>query len=276
LIALATCRDLPDGDPDDRPLRDALGAAFVAWDDPDADWDAFDTVVVRSTWDYVGRREAFLDWAERAGKRLHNPAAVLRWNTDKRYLADLAAAGLPVVDTAFVAPGERFAPDAVRGPLVVKPTVSAGARDTARHDDPVAAGEHVAALHAGGRVAMVQPYVEAVEEAGETALLYLDGAYSHAIRKGPLLVGDAEQDPTGLFITEDIRPREPSPDERAAADRVMDWVTERFGTLLYARVDLLPGDEPALLELELTEPSLFLAHADGATERLARAIAARA
>jgi hypothetical protein len=273
LIALATCRDLPDGDPDDRPLRDALGAEFVAWDDPAVDWAAYDAVVLRSPWDYAGRRDEFVAWAEAVGPALHNPAHVVRWNTDKRYLGELAEAGLPVLETAFLEPGEPFvAPGA---PFVVKPAVSAGAKDTARHDDPATAAEHVGALHTTGRVAMVQPYVEAIDEAGETALLYLDGAYSHAIRKGPLLIDEPAQDPSGLFVSEDIRPREPSAEERAAADRVMAWVSERFGTLLYARVDLLPGDEPLLLELELTEPSLFLGHAMGATERLAAAVLGR-
>jgi len=95
-----------------------------------------------------------------------------------------------------------------------------------------------------------------------------------AVRKGPMLGGAEAADDSGLFLAEDISAREPSDDERAAADRVMAWVHERFGRLLYARVDLLPGDEPAVLELELTEPSLFLGHAPGATERLARLIAA--
>jgi hypothetical protein len=246
------------------------------WDDPAVDWDAFDLVVVRCTWDYQQRHDAFLAWA--AGvPRLANPSPVIAWNTDKRYLGELAAAGLPTVATTFVAPGEAFvAPDAPE--LVVKPSVSAGARDTQRY----AAGEageaaaHVARLHAEGRTAMVQPYVDGVDAAGETALLYLGGAYSHAIRKGPLLEPGGAP-PEGLFAPEDIRARRPSAAERALADRVVAAMTERWGPLLYVRVDLLPGPgaEPTIIEIELTEPSLFLAHDDGAAERLAAAIAAR-
>src|SRR6185503_12412402 len=156
----------------------------------------------------------------------------------------------------------------------IKPAVGAGSLDAARHDDHGPAAAHVARLHSEGRPALVQPYVEAVDEAGETALVYLGGEYSHAVRKGPMLGGAEATDDSGLFLAEDISAREPSDDERAAADRVMAWVDERFGRLLYARVDLLPGDEPAVLELELTEPSLFLSNAPGATERLARLIAA--
>jgi hypothetical protein len=275
VIALATCRALPDLDPDDRLLRDALGAAdAVVWDDPAADWDAYELVVVRSTWDYIWRRDAFLGWARSLGERLLNPAAVLAWNTDKRYLADLSEAGLPVVETAFLEPGEALAPGLP--PLVVKPAVGAGSIDAARHDDLRAAAAHAARLHADGRVAMVQPYVASVDHAGETALVYVAGTYSHAVRKGPLLgAASAQPDASGLFLAEDIAPREPSAAERAVADRVMAWVTERFGTLLYARVDLLGGEEPAVLELELTEPSLFLGHAPGAAERLAAATATR-
>jgi glutathione synthase/RimK-type ligase-like ATP-grasp enzyme len=247
----------------------------AVWDDPSVDWDGYALVVVRSTWDYVDRRDAFVAWA-RTVPRLANPAAVLAWNTDKRYLAELAAAGLPTVPTEFLAPGDPFAaPDAAE--LVVKPTVSAGSRDTRRHsaEHADAAAAHVAELHAAGRTAMVQPYLGDVDHAGETALLYLGGALSHAIRKGPMLpVGGGV--PDGLFALEDISRREPSAGERALGERVMSTVRARWGELLYARVDLLPapGGEPVLIELELTEPSLFLGHAPGAPERLAAAIAA--
>jgi len=254
LIALATCRALPDLDPDDRLLLGALDGRAVpaVWDDPEVDWDAFELVVVRNTWDYVDRREAFLAWADRVGARLRNPPDVVRWSTDKRYLTELAAAGLPVLETAFVAAGEPLP----ALPLVVKPAVGAGSIDAARHDDEAAAAEHVARL--GG--ALVQPYVEG----DETALVYLAGAYSHAIRKGPVL--GAPTDATGLYLAEEIAPAEPTRAEREVADRVMAWATERFGALLYGRVDLLGG---AVLELELAEPSLFLAQAPGAAERLA-------
>jgi glutathione synthase/RimK-type ligase-like ATP-grasp enzyme len=260
LIALATCGAFPDLDPDDRLLAAALGGRAVpaVWDDPAVDWERFERVVVRSTWDYTGRRDEFLAWAERVGaRRLRNPPDVLRWSTDKRYLAELDDAGLPVVETAFVAAGEPLpAP-----PLVVKPPVGAGSIDAARHDDPGAATEHVARLG----TALVQPYVQAEE----TALVYLGGAFSHAIRKGPMLDARAEPAAGGLFLDEEITAVDPTADERAAADRVMAWVTERFGTLVYARIDLLGG---AVLEVELAEPSLFLAHAPGAAERLAAAI----
>lgn len=203
---------------------------------------------------------------------------MIAWNTDKHYLGELAADGLPVVPTAFVGPGEPFAaPDAPQ--LVVKPTVSAGSLDTARYaaEDHEAAAAHVERLHVKGRSAMVQPYLEGVDVSGETALLYLGGELSHAIRKGPMLTATGGTAPgEDLFVHEEIAPREPSAAERAIGERVVALVTERFGPLLYARVDLLPSPGgPVIIEVELTEPSLFLSQSAGAPARLAAAIAAR-
>lgn len=276
-VALATCSSFPEGDEDDAGLPAAIGGdvTFAVWDDPAVDWAAFDVVVVRSTWDYQGRRDAFLAWARGLDDRLVNPPDVLAWNTDKRYLRELADAGLPVVPTVLIGPGEAFrAPD--DDEYVVKPTVSAGSRDTARFGradgDAVRAAALVASIHASGRTAMVQPYVASVDARGETALLYFDGAFSHAIHKGPLLRPGAE--PTSeVFAAETIAPRDASAAERTVAERVLAHAAQRFGDLAYARIDLVDdaAGDPLLLELELTEPSLFFA---GDPARLARFAAA--
>jgi glutathione synthase/RimK-type ligase-like ATP-grasp enzyme len=271
-VGLATSSAVPELWEDDHPLLPALDACGVdavpaVWDDPSVDWDAFDLVVIRSTWDYVPRREQFLAWA-RSVPRLANPAEVVDWNTDKCYLGELAAAGVPVVPTSWVAPGEAFTPPA--GEHVVKPTVSAGARDTARY----AAGEdstpHVERLLADGRSVMVQPYVAAVDTAGETALVHVDGVLSHAARKAPVLVPGLD-DPDLVEITA----RAPSAAERRVAAAAL-AALPFAAPLLYARVDVVPGpDGPVVIELELTEPCLFLDTAPGAAERLADAVAAR-
>ena len=136
--------------------------------------------------------------------------------------------------------------------------------------------KHVAGLVAAGRHAMVQPYLSAVDEAGESALLFFGGRYSHAIRKGQML--HAGRGPgTGLYVEEDIRPRDPSAAEREAAERVLDAIPWCREELLYARVDLIPGPdgEPRLVELELAEPSLFLSYSPGAEERLAELVEGR-
>ena len=265
-VALAGCTALDD--PDEPALIAALAAVGVAaegrpWD-ADVDWSSYNLVVVRSTWDYVERREEFLAWAD-AVPRLANPAAVLRWNTDKRYLQRLADAGVPVVPTTYVT-SDFVAP---AGEYVVKPTVSVAAMDTARYGsgDEVAARAHVARLVGAGREVMVQPYLASVETHQETSLLFVGGEYSHGAQKGRVLTGVGALSPTEW----DLGPREPSAAERALADQVLAAVDE---PLLYARVDLLAGqDGPLLLELELTEPFLFLDFADGAADRFAAAIA---
>lgn len=267
MIGLATCGAFPQGDPDDAQLTTVLpDARWVVWDDPSVDWAAFDLVVLRSTWDYQERREAFLAWA-RSVPRIVNPPEVIEWNTDKRYLRDLQGA----VPTEFVAPGARF--DAPAGEYVVKPSIGAGSRHTARYapGEERRAAALVAEIHASGRTAMVQPYLSAIDESGETALLYFDGVYSHAIRKGPLLRPGAE--PTSeVFAPETIDPRDPPADERALADAAVAHV----GDLAYARVDIVRGPGgPLLLELELTEPSLFFTQAPGAAERFAAAVRSR-
>lgn len=277
-IALATCSEFPQLDADDQVLVPALAALGiegipVVWDEPFADWGAFDLAVVRNTWDYVGRREQFLAWAARAG-RLVNPPEVLEWSTEKRYLDDLRAAGLPVVPTMFIEPGGRF--PVLEGDVVVKPSESGGSRDTERHgpDSEKDAATLATRIHLSGRTVIVQPYLRGVEGRGETALLYLGGEFSHAIHKGPMLRAGVVAS-HGLFVEEQIAAREPSPAERAVGDRVMTYVTQRFGTLAYARVDLLPAlGGHLVLELELAEPSLFLTTAPGAPERFAAVLAA--
>lgn len=277
-IAIVTCAELPRLDPDDRLLAPALaalgiGSEIVRWDDPAADWAAYDLAAVRNTWDYAARRDEFLAWA-RSVPRIVNPAAVLEWTTDKRYMAELEAAGLPVVHTEFVdAPGASV--DVGPHGVVVKPAIGAGSVDAGRHTDPVEAAAHVQELVTSGRTAMVQPFLPGIAERGETALMYLGGAYSHAIHKGPMLPERGIVRPDGLFQPESILAREPTAGERAVADDVMAWVAERFGTLAYARVDVVPGPggAPAVLECELSEPSLFLGTSEGAADRLARSLA---
>jgi glutathione synthase/RimK-type ligase-like ATP-grasp enzyme len=199
--------------------------------------------------------------------RILNSVDVLRWNTDKRYLATL---GMDTIPTAFLPPGDPFVtPEA---PFVVKPSVGAGSIGAARYDaGDERAHDHVRDLHAAGKTVMVQPLLEAVDHAGEVALHYVGGVFSHAVRKAAMLRrgGDPGE---GLFVEERISAAEPSEDELELAERALDAVPFERGELLYARVDLLPG--PVLLEVELTEPSLYLGYSEGAAERFADAVAA--
>lgn len=259
-----------------------IAAEAVVWDDPAVTWTAYDLTVLRSPWDYALRRDEFVAWA-RTVPTLANPADVVAWNTDKRYLAELAAAGVPTVPTAWVEPGADWHPPADTGEYVIKPAVSAGSQDTGRYDlaDPEhrkLAAAHLRRLGGAGRVAMVQPYLDAVDTAGETALLFLAGpdglVFSHAIRKGPMLTGP-DLGVAALYKEERIESRTATPAQRDAAERALAAVPGGPDRLLYARVDLIPGPDgaPVLVELELTEPSLFVGYADGAPDRLAEAVA---
>jgi O-ureido-D-serine cyclo-ligase len=296
-IALVTAREALPLDPDMQPLARALQAAGAdvatpCWDDPAVDWGSFDAAVLRSTWDYVERIDEFLAWCGRcaAHTSLLNPPPVVRWNTDKHYLRQLHRAGVPVVPTRFIEPGQ-WAPRELDAFLaggdaactvgvvgdfsefVVKPAIGAGSRDAARHgrDDVGRALEHVERLLQADRSVLLQPYLGRVDEQGETAVLYFGGAYSHAARKGPLLRAGAGL-VEGLFAPEDIRPREAEAAERAVAAGA--YAAIPFAPPVYARIDLIRDatGAPVVLELELTEPSLFLEHGAGAAERFARAL----
>jgi hypothetical protein len=280
LVSAASARHLDEDLPPLVRALEELGAQaeIVVWDDPAVPWRAFDGAVVRSAWDYPPRRDAFVAWAHALPVPLLNGAEVLAWNTDKRYLEDLAARGIPITHTTYIGPNDPILlPEADE--LVVKPTVSGGANDTARYRDRTAAEEHVRRLAAVGRVAMVQPYQSSVDTNGETALVFFADVFSHAIRKGPLLVPGTTF-VEGLFAQETIDPKTASDEELAVAESVLDAIPKEVGgrgALLYARVDLVLGEggTPLLLELELTEPSVFLPHAKGAAAVFARAILAK-
>jgi len=272
------------------PLLAAFGAAgadaeIVDWDNPKADWARFDAALLRSAWDYTERLGEFLAWIERVASltMLLNPPPVVRWNADKHYLLELARAGLPVVPSSFAEAGaeaeralDEFLTRQSCAELVVKPAVGAGSRDTRRHARSAIPQmlAHMRRLLGAGRSVLLQPYLEGVDRHGETAVIHIGGGFSHAIRKGPLLPLGAP--PTGaLFAAEDITVREPGADELSIAQRVLAALP--FGALLYARVDLIrdAGGAPCLLELELTEPSLYFGHAPGSAQRLAAATLAR-
>jgi hypothetical protein len=290
-VAIATFSAVPKEFTDDLRIVEALTgrgieASPVAWDDPDAGWSAFDAVVIRSTWDYAQRQQEFLRWCDSVGPALHNSAALVRWNSDKRYLGDFAAAGIPVVETDFVAPGEEIAP--LTGEVVIKPAISAGGRDSGRFGTSAHDLAHglIEEIHASGRTAMVQPFHSTVDSVGETAVLCIDGEPAHTLRKHAVLrpdeVAPVRDDALGaaevMYDPELVVPGEADEDELALARRVVSEVSRRFDYLpLYARVDMIrdPAGEPILLELEAIEPNFYLDQVPGTTERVAEAIVKR-
>ena len=267
-IALVTCRPGPDISEDRdlpglvRALREAgAQASAEVWDDDGVDWARFDLVVIRSTWDYSWRSAEFTAWAERCGAltRLANPADVVRWNTDKRYLGDLAKAGVPVVDTRYIAAGDPLdLPDDRE--YVVKPTSGAGARFAARYtpDEHDTAVRQLRRMHAEGFTAMVQPYMRGIETAGERALQFFGGNLLHASRKGPVLAPGTPYDQRKVAHP-GLTDWTPSLADTALARRALAFVPGR-PELLYARVDVVDDEDgqPRVMELELVEPNLFL------------------
>lgn len=280
-VFLLTCMELPEPD-HDAPLLDAalrardLDPELLAWDAPSSlarlRAAPGSLVVVRSTWNYYQSYPAFLELVQNASTcaRLCNPADVIAWNTDKRYLETLAARGVAIVPTRYVeGAGEGTLAALMEGEgwtdVVVKPRVSAGSFETHRFRRGAVDEARFARLRTE-RPLMVQPYVPSVETTGERSVVCFEGEVSHAIRKSPRFAGGAES----------VRAEPVSPDEAAFARKAL--AAAGFGPLLYARVDMArgPAGEPWLLELELTEPSLFLEGNESALARFADAIAARA
>lgn len=278
-IAIATCAGLDDLKVDEGLLREELAARgveseMVAWDRK-GDWGRFDACLVRSTWDYHEKHSEFLAWARgvEATLPLWNDAKTIAWNSDKRYLRELAAAGVRTVPTVWVERGSGADLDEVlRGEgwkeAVVKPVVDLGARNLQR----VRHGEGSAALEAVLRRgdAMVQPFLPSIEDQGELSLIYIAGRYSHAVRKRPV---------EGDFRVQSIwggtfAPSDPDPAHRELADRALAQVTGVRRTPPYARVDLVNDlhEDPCLIELELIEPNLYLNTHPPAADALANAV----
>ncbi len=295
-IALITADAARARDEDLDPLLAActsagLDAEVVSWNTPGIDLSPYSLAILRSPWDYADRLPEFLAWcAQCSGETtLLNPLEVIRWNTDKHYLADLARTGVACVPSSFVEPGEDartgvaafLEAHAEASEFVAKPAVGAGSRGARRfaRSEVPAALAHAEDLLRAKRSVLLQPYLARVDRRGETALIFFDGRYSHAIRKGPLLpLGSAATDE--LFAPEAITAREPTTAERDLGEAVVAAVHARFpgiAPLAYTRVDLLLDDNglPCVLELELVEPSLFFAHGPRSADRFAQTLAAR-
>ena len=269
--------DLPDNDLPValEAMRDArLDAQAVIWDDETVDWGDFDLVVVRSTWDYVPRRPEFLRWARRVEDTtlLANPARCLAKNTDKTYLRVFAQKGVPTIPTVWFEPGDSSADcadtlvDLGWQRLVVKPNVDGAGRNAVLVESPQQAAAQASEWATQGLTAMVQPYLSVVERSAELSVVVLGGEISHAVsRKAPLTNSGDSSAVEVLEVPAEVRELVPQI-MRAGRDGE---------DLLYARIDLVPhGHEWLLMELEATEPRLFLNSAPGAPARFAAAVRA--
>jgi hypothetical protein len=272
-LNIATCRPLPEPDVDEDLLLGGLqsvgiDARMAAWDDP-AQWRDAVPTLVRSTWNYIHAPDAFGAWVREIAPKapLWNSADVLLGNLHKRYLLELAARGVPVTPTELLSQGwngsltelcgSRGWPD-----VVVKPAVGAASFETYRYTDINADVDAQVRGFASQRDLLVQPYLPSVEDHGERALVWIDGEFTHAVRKTPRFAGGVEVVSEAIGI---------SPAERALGEAAL---APFAAELLYARVDVAPGfdGQPVVMELELIEPSLFLLQSPQALERLVAAV----
>lgn len=288
-VGVAGCRRESDSAPDDLyPDPDvpslcvalaSLGAssALVSWDDPFVAWDQFSHVVISSTWDSVDRPGEYLAWAGLVAEvtMLVNPVEMIEWNLDKTYQQELDASGVATIPTEWVSPGQAWIPPTT-SEFVVKPSVSAGARDTARYAaDDRAAVDHVRTLQSRGQTVMVQPYLEAIDTRGEVDMVFFDGIFSHAVKKCPSLrVGQGVRErPWEKIEWEGVVTATPL--EIDVASAALAVVRDRFGRYpAYGRVDVIDSQigAPMVLEMELIDPYLSLDTVPQAAARLARAI----
>lgn len=282
-LAMATHRDWPALCPDDAPLvpllRDrGIEATPVCWDDPDADWQKYDAVLIRSVWDYYLRFDEFMAWfdlLDRLRVPCWNPSPLCRWNARKTYLRDMAAQGVRIVPTHWVSRRERI--DLRRlmeerrwNEVVIKPVVSAAGDRTHRIPlTEVTNGQRILDQISPHNEIMIQPFVKDVLDAGEWSLIYLGGRYSHAVLKRPAQGEFRVQEEHGG----ETRAMTPPITLIRSVDEIAQQIPFDW---LYARIDGFEDQQTGefiLAELEALEPLLFLSYADHSHERFADAIA---
>jgi glutathione synthase/RimK-type ligase-like ATP-grasp enzyme len=279
MIGLVTYAKAPQLTDDDRPLiaelaRESVQARAVVWDDPQVDWTRYDTLVLRSCWDYHLRPEEFAAWlrtVEARGITLWNSYDVVRWNMHKSYLRALSSQGVLVARTAFLERGCATSLSAVmeRNELrdaIVKPAISASATDTWRTGQASGDTDRFARLIATGDV-LVQEFIADVTLRGEWSLIFIDGHFSHAGIKRPKAGDFRVQTEHGGSVNVATPPRHVL-DASAAIARLIpgDW--------LFARIDGVETDRGyVLMEVECIEPHLFFEHAPEARRHLAEALA---
>ncbi|HZP38087.1 MAG TPA: hypothetical protein VFE48_16510 [Methylomirabilota bacterium] len=281
-VCFVTCRAWPEISASDRLVADALAPRGVhvegrAWNEPGAEFTGFDAVVLRSNWDYHLEPDAFLAWLdgiERAGVRLFNPPALVRWNVSKRYLLALAAAGVPIVATTVLDRPTRETIEAALArhgaPAVLKPAIAASAHGT-RLVTAATLDDTMRTLAAGVLVppVLVQPFVREVQSRGEWALVFIDGELTHAVLKRP---GPGEFRVQGHLGGRAEAATAP-PGVVAAARAALSALP---APPLYARIDAVEAAAgPLVMEAEVNEPGLFFTHAPAAAARFAEALLRR-
>jgi len=234
-----------------------IDLVFANWNDKSIAWESFDAAVIRSAWDYVPVRDEFLQFAKNVETKtkLFNSYDVMRWNTDKKYLSNLENKGVPIIPTKFASNIDEALPAVswafgIDEAIAIKPTVGAGARLAGKATTEAEAIEFVKRILEAKRTAIIQPYVSSVDDEGEKAIIVINGEISHVAKKVPALTKGGHGDAAGqIEITNEIRDI-----VKNISNAVSEW-----DDLLFARVDVVRmGEKLVLMELELTEPWLFM------------------
>ena len=234
-----------------------IDLVFANWNDKSIAWESFDAAVIRSAWDYVPVRDEFLEFAKNVETKtkLFNSYEVMKWNTNKTYLSILENKGVPIIPTKF-ANNLDEALSAIKwafekaSAVAIKPTVGAGARLAGKASTEDEAIEYVKRILEAKRTVIIQPYISSVDDEGEKAVIVINGEISHAAKKVPALTKGGHGDAAGqIEITTEMK---------AIVKTISNAVSE-WNDLLFARVDVVRMDEKlVLMELELTEPWLFM------------------
>lgn len=234
-----------------------IDLVFTNWNDKSIAWESFDAAVIRSAWDYVPVRDNFLQFAKNVETKtkLFNSYEVMKWNTDKKYLSILESKGVPIIPTKFANNIEEVLPSikwafGKATAIAIKPTVGAGARLAGKATSEEEAIEYAKRIFEANRTAIIQPYISSVDDEGEKAIIVINGEISHVAKKVPALTKGGHGDAAGqLEITNEIRDI-----VKTISNAVSEW-----NDLLFARVDVVRmGEKLVLMELELTEPWLFM------------------
>ncbi len=288
-FAFVTCSKLKDGDPDDLQVLDILrqrgfSCAVADWRDARFAYDKSKLTVLRSTWDYHLHLNDFKRWLTdvSAVTTLLNDVALVQNNLDKKYLLDLTHSGIAVCPTVYIEPHPKLDSAALRlllrdfdlsqdSRVIIKPAVGLSTYGVKKFDTRSSTFTEDALLHIqdllNRSAVLLQPYLPLVETYGERALIFIDGVYSHSIRKSAFQV---------LAVA-----GQAGEESKLATDLEINFGYKVLATLpetpLYARVDIV-GDgqqQILLLELELTEPSLYLSMAEGSANLFADALVKR-
>lgn len=267
--------------------KSGVDSSPVVWHE-EHHWSSYDALIFRSPWDYPERKQEFMAWLERVQPltRIINPPPLVLWNLDKRYLTELSDRGVNTTPTVFCRTYDEClgAIDEVSdGHYVIKPNISVGSRDTGLFTGADRRGRDLCQqILNSGRVVLVQPAVQSIQQDAERGLLFFNGEFSHAIKKGAILALGGGC--LGGKYTEHISLAKASSDEIALGQATMEAIRSisiknQWGpdaeTPLYARIDVVtpsPGEAPMLLEAELFEPAIFIRESAAALARFVQAV----